>query len=133
MYNDVIRICAVALICAVGALVLKGINSNVGVAVRLIATIAVFSFIALGTARFFNEVVGAVGAELSAEYATSMLKALGIGLLCGICADICRDCGEGTVASCVETVGNLAILFLCVPLFEELMGYARGLLSIAEK
>lgn len=132
MDGEVIRICAVALICAVGTLVLKGINSNIGVAVRLIAIIAVFTVIAVGVGSFFSQVVSTVGAEISGEYATRMLKALGIGLLCGVCADICRDCGEGSVASGVETVGNLAILFLCVPLFEELMGYARELLSIAE-
>ncbi len=49
------------------------------------------------------------------------IKALGIALLCSLAADICRDCEEQTLASCVETAGKAMILLLSLPLAEYLL------------
>ena len=63
------------------------------------------------------------------EYASLMIKAVGIAVICATCGDVCRECGAASVASGVETAGNLAILGLCLPLLRELLDDAALLLQ----
>ena len=130
MENELIRVCALALVCAIGALILKGINSQSVSALRICGIVAVLGTAAAAAWTVFSEVSGLVDTSAVGEYAVRMMKALGLALLSGIGADICRDCGESTVATGVETVGNLTILSLCIPLFSELIGYAQTLLEM---
>ncbi len=131
MENELIRVCALALVCAIGALILKGINSQSVSALRICGIIAVLGTAAAAAGVIFTQVSELVDTSAVGEYAVRMMKALGLALLSGIGADICRDCGENTVATGVETVGNLSILSLCIPLFSELIGYAQTLLEMA--
>ena len=62
----------------------------------------------------------------------TMLKALGIALLSRFCADICRDCGEGTLAGAVESIGRIAIFALSVPVMIEIIGVAKDMLQMIE-
>ncbi len=58
--------------------------------------------------------------ELSVFFSVP-IKALGVALLCSLAADICRDCDETTLASCVETAGKAMILLLSLPLAQYLL------------
>ncbi|MBQ9784735.1 MAG: hypothetical protein IJW29_04460 [Clostridia bacterium] len=64
------------------------------------------------------------------EYVEILFKALGIALVSEICASICRESGEGGIASGVELVGKLEILLLCVPMMENILGLAKSLLEM---
>ena len=68
--------------------------------------------------------------EKQSHYATILLKALGIAFLTHCAADLCKESGEVGLATGVESVGKLEILLLCLPLMEELLAVAKGLLSI---
>ena len=64
------------------------------------------------------------------DYAEPLLKALGIGMLTQVCADVCRECGESGVANGVELLGKVEILLLCLPLIHHLLEMAQELLSM---
>ncbi len=64
-----------------------------------------------------------------ADCAGVLFKALGVALAVEFTADICRDAGEGALASKLETVGKAELLLLALPLFESLLTKAQGLLS----
>ena len=130
MENELIRVCAVGLVCAVGALMLKGINSQAVFAIRIFGVVALLGVAAAIVGSVLSEMAGVVDTESVGEYSVRIMKALGLAMISGISADICRDCGEGSIATGVETIGNLFILWLCVPLFSELIGYARSLLEM---
>ncbi len=49
-----------------------------------------------------------------------ILRMLGIGMLCTLTADTCRDLGEERIASRVELCAKAEILLLCLPFLEEL-------------
>lgn len=68
------------------------------------------------------------GAALG-EYGPYILKALGIAFLTQICADICRDCGEGSVASGVEIVGKMEIVLLCIPMLERILALVQEVIA----
>ena len=67
-------------------------------------------------------------AEELKGYAAPMVKSLGIALIAQTAADICRDMGESAAASKVEFAGKVEIMLLCLPLINELLEFARGLL-----
>ncbi len=127
MEGEVLKICAVAVLCAIVGAILGKLTGSVGVAVKLAGLALVFG----GAAVFLGEIVEAMdgwGFSASvAEYTSLMLRALGIGVICRVCADICRDCGEGTVASAVETAGKLAIILLSASAVGDLIRLATEL------
>ena len=49
-----------------------------------------------------------------------ILRMLGIGMLCTLTADTCRDLGEEGIASRVELCAKAEILLLSLPFLEEL-------------
>ena len=63
------------------------------------------------------------------EHASLLLRGLGIALLTQIAAQICRECGESSIAEGVELAGKLELLLLCIPLMNELLTLSRELLS----
>lgn len=62
------------------------------------------------------------------RYAALLLKVVGITWICEFVAGICRDSGFSAVASQVELLGKIAILFAGMPVFlalaETIAGFA---------
>lgn len=56
-----------------------------------------------------------------AETVTAAVKLIGLGYLFGICADVCRELGEGGIAKAVETAGRLEITAVALPYFLEII------------
>ena len=59
----------------------------------------------------------------------SAIKVLGLGYLYGICADICRDLGEGGIARAAEVVGRVEIIAVVIPYFEEIINFGVDLIG----
>lgn len=118
---DTWKICGLALICLVSFSVMRQWGRDFEVPMKLAAAV-VFLGILLGMAiplvSWMREMlsVGAIS-----EYAELLLGALGIAVVTGVCADLCRECREPTVASYVEMAGRLEILILSVPLIKEIL------------
>ena len=65
----------------------------------------------------FIEVLQAA-ANVSPEIIRPVMKAVGIGIVTRICADICKDAGQGAIASVVELIGTVTALFIALPLMQ---------------
>jgi hypothetical protein len=50
-------------------------------------------------------------------------------LLTQLCADLCRQSGEASLAGGVALAGKAELLLLCLPLLKELIVIAQELLS----
>ena len=98
----------VAIILAVVLISLESIENGVGNTVSAIAE--------------FSE-----GTELF-EYVIVLQKALGIGYITTITANICRDANESSLALALEFAGKVQILLLALPLVSSLLETAKGLL-----
>ena len=60
-----------------------------------------------------------------------LLKALGVAFLTETAASVCRDSGEGGLATWVETAGKLEILLLSFPLIRTVMDTVTDILGMA--
>ena len=58
-----------------------------------------------------------------------LLKALGVAFLTETAASVCRDSGEGGLATWVETAGKLEILLLSFPLIRTVMDTVADMLG----
>lgn len=63
------------------------------------------------------------------EPLSAAVKILGIGYLFGMCADVCRELGEGGAAKAVETVGRVEIIAVVIPYFKEIVSVGAELLG----
>ena len=87
----------------------------------------------------FRSVSGIRNAELSQlrelageewqRWLTPVLRSLGIAVVAGCAADVCRDLGQDSVASGVELAGKAEIMLVCLPLITELLSVVRSLFT----
>jgi len=62
------------------------------------------------------------------HYLAILLKVIGITYICEFCASVCKDAGYGTVASQLEILGKLAVMFAGLPV---LLAVAKQLQTLA--
>lgn len=124
-----IQLCMLAVLGIAVLLILKEWRAALLPLAR-IALVLVFGFALLKSASpallYLKELAQIDGI---ATYGTLLFKALGIAVLTQICAQMCRECGEGGIAVGVEAVGKTELLLLCIPLFEEILSFAQELLQ----
>lgn len=77
--------------------------------------------------RDFWEDAAAWG-ELPVELFTPLIKTVGIALLSRTGSNLCRDAGEGAIASVLETAGAVAAIAVSLPLFRAAWELLRSLL-----
>ena len=129
MYGQIFRICGVALLCAALGAVLGNALGGFRIALRLAGATLIFGVLLgmLDSAGAMLEETVALGSVYG--YGEIMLKGLGIAVLCRICSDICRDCGEPTAAAGVESAGKIGLLILALPAVGEVLEQVYGLID----
>lgn len=122
-------VCAFAIGAAVIISVVKQLRPELsGIAVA-VAGVLIFIYVLEGIAPFI-EFIRSAAAETGVEsYFTLMLKALAVSMCCKMSADICRDCGEATLASRVELAGKAGIVIISLPVVQQLLEIAKDMLK----
>ncbi len=121
MHGDIFRVCGIALLCSIAVLVVRQSRPDMGIPVRIAGCIAMVAVILSAVQPILDYARELMGEGGMASYGEVALRALGIALLTHICACICRDCGENTIATMTEVGGKVAILLLCLPLLREIV------------
>lgn len=130
-FDTLVRACGIGVLCAF-CLMLIGRQSGYSVVLRIGGGALLFGILLLlvgqvvGVLEEFSELSGS---SYVRDAFSVMLKGLGVALLGRFCADICRDCGESTLASGVESIGKAVILSLALPMLLETLRLASGLLD----
>ena len=134
---ELFKACGIAILAAISLNLLGRAAGGVGVSLRIGGSVLIFGVLAvvlkdnvdvlrdsllLGEQRE-GSVIG--------EAFSLMLKALGVALVSRFCADICRDCGENTLANGVESVGRVVMVSLSLPMFAEILRRVSEILDLA--
>ena len=126
----VLKLCMVALLIVTSTTVIREWKSDFLPLIR-IGAIVLFGGLLIACAKPLLSLITGLGKSAGAsQYMETVLKGLGIVILTQISADICRDSGEGTLATHIETVGKLELLLLSIPLIEEILATAQRLLEM---
>ncbi|MBQ8331484.1 MAG: hypothetical protein IJX94_03175 [Clostridia bacterium] len=132
MAGELWRVCAVAVLCAVVGLLLRQIKGELSGLLRLGGGILILGLLLPMMGSVLGETELLLGDGGAYPYMGVMIRALGLAFLTRICTDVCRDCGESTVAAGVEMAGKAAILLLCFPLIGEIIEYAAKIMELSE-
>lgn len=109
-------ICALILI-----LVLKPFNPTITKIIAAFTAISVliYASLQLGAVIDFIKKL-ADNASIDSRYIEIILKCIGICILGDFTTGICKDCGEGVLASGVEFVCKCSILVIALPLYSDI-------------
>jgi len=123
-----LKICGAALLFVTVSMVMTALGKGASLPTRLCGPVLLYGGVLLLLLPLLGRLKRLTEGYVLASYGEMMLKALGIAFLSEIVAGICRDGGEGSVASIVEMAGKILILLLCFPLIESLLETVEGLL-----
>ena len=116
---------SVGAFCLVGALIaviLKQYCSEHSMAVTIAVCVGVMTFFVL----LFDDAIDEIRdifemAGIAESYISIIFKTLAICCITHITAELCRDSGEGAIASAAELWGRGAVLVLGLPVFKSFL------------
>lgn len=123
------KICVLALLCAIACVVIKTYQSGFIVPTRIAGLVLIFGVIAIAIAPIITYLKKIMGMSISIENAGIVIKSISIAYITQITSEICSDCEEASLARSVDTIGKIEILVLGLPLVEEIIKLSEELLS----
>ena len=117
--SEWMRLIAYVLVTLFLGVILKELGFKGAKLIFLLGMISVIGACAIYIGRLTSE-LGSLGRE-SGEYATAMLKIVGVGYAFGICSDICTELGEGGLAGAVTLFGRIEIMTISAPFIKMIV------------
>lgn len=133
MSGGLFKLFGAAVLCTLLGLVVKKGSSDTALVLKIIggAILAAASvFMMTPVIEFAKEITEISSSAGLYEAIDVLLRVLGIALLTHICATVCRDAGEGSLAYYVELGGKVEMIICALPLFKKIIEVAIGLLEI---
>lgn len=128
---DVTKVAAIAVMGVVALLIFKQYKPEWGIPTRLVLGLAMGAVMLSGVGEIVSFALEiSEGQALTGDMWQTLLKALGIAFVTEIAMGICRDSGEGGLATWVEMTGKTALLLLALPLIKEVLSTAKTLLGM---
>ena len=119
---DIVKIVGIGLIALVIVMIFKHNKPEFVIYIELIAGIFILSirFESINSiVSYIHEISGKV--EISSRFVGIMLKITGIAILAEFGASICKDAGEGAIASKIEIGSKVIILTTAIPIVSSLL------------
>lgn len=114
---DVLQIVAIGLIATVLVVVVKSQRPELAVLLSVAAGVVIFLLV-LGKIGSIMDIIKDLAAKagINMVYLETILKIIGIAYIAEFGAQICRDAGEGAVATKIEFASKILIMVLAVPI-----------------
>lgn len=125
----VLQVAGVALIACMLLLVLRELRPTLLPPVRLAFTVVLVGAACTMLYPVVAQLKALLAESSDTALVTLLLRALGIAMICELCASFCEDLGEGALARGVELFGKMELLILTLPLLERIVELAKELLQ----
>lgn len=125
----VLKICGIAVLGLVAVVLLRGMRAEYATFAGIITGILLLFAVLAEFSSVMNLVEEMTEKTGFSLYFEVILKAMGLGMLAEVTADICRDNGATAIASKVEFGGKMAILSLSLPILRKLIDLIAEFLS----
>ncbi len=126
---EILRLCAIGLVTALLATMLRQQKSIHGVLVSL-AGGCLLLFYTLPYMRDILSYIGELSAEigLKSAYVGAMVRVIAVAFITECTAALCRDVGESALAAKLEMAGKLVILGVSMPIIRSLFSTVVSIL-----
>ena len=130
MMADYLRWTAVVLIGVILSLVLGKQSKDMS----LLLTLAVCVMVSMAAVGFLEPVMELLRrlrrlGDLDSQAVSILLKCAGIGVLSELVGLLCADAGETALGKSLQILSNAAILWLSLPLFQQILTMIEGVLA----
>ena len=125
----VIKLCGIAIIGVVAILIIRVAKSEFAVPLGILTGVIILTSAVATLYPIVSYVQEISEGNAFSVYYTTILKALGIGILSQSAVDICRDSGENAIASKLEFAAKAGILLLGLPIIKELLAMTSEILG----
>jgi len=127
--EELIRIAAVCLIGALLTVFLKKDSPEIG----LMLALAVCAVVLIAMTRSIGEILDVLyqmiaWSGVGTEVFEPLVKIVGIALVCRVSSELCRDAGQGAMASLLEMGGAFGAIWIAVPLFRAVWEVLRSMI-----
>ncbi len=122
------KLCGAAIIASICVLILKDSAKQASAVIAVFSCLLILSGAILrfsGAIETINEIMKD---SKMTDYASVMLKSLGVGIVVNTVGGICRDMGESSLSSGIELAGKVEILLICLPLITDTVSMIKELL-----
>lgn len=119
---DIMKIVIVGILAAVLSVLLKEEKPEIAVLVSIVTGLVIFVFLITKLNSVMTVLKYFAGkANIDVLYFSTILKVIAIAYITEFGAQICRDAGEGSIASKVELAGKVLIMVIAIPILAALM------------
>ncbi len=114
---EIWQIVGLALIVTVISVVLKQIRPEIALQLTILAGASIFILV-MSKIKVIVELLQNLAdqANISSYYLLIVLKIVGVAYLAEFGAQICRDAGEGALASKIELAAKVGVIVLAIPI-----------------
>lgn len=127
--NVVLKVAAAGIISAVCAVVIRKQVPELAILLAICGTILILLLCTgalTDVISFLHRLIDISG--LASEFVEPVLRVTGIAIITKLSANFCRDAKEGSLATAVETAGNILALLAVLPLMSAVLDLLGDLL-----
>ena len=125
------KVCGLATVSAMLVMLLRKWGADHAMLLKVAAGIALAA-VCYGAVspviEYARELGGMVEGSALHESVELMLRVVAVAIVTHVCATVCRDCGENTIAYYVELGGKVEILILSLPMVKRIIVLSVGML-----
>ncbi len=119
---QMIQIVGIGLVATVLIIILRRQKPEIAVQVSIMTGVVIFMLLASKLSVIIDLLEDyADKAEIKPIYFSAVLKITGIAYIAEFGAEICKDAGEGSIASKIELAGKVIIVILAAPIITSLL------------
>lgn len=127
---EILKIVALALTGVLLAALMKNINKEFAIYIVLATVIILFLSIIDRLAdifKFIEDIYDSI--TYGRTFFPIILKVLAVAYITDFTSQLCKDAGEGSIASKVELAGKVVIFYLAIPILTAIMELIGSLLT----
>jgi stage III sporulation protein AD len=119
---DIVQIVGLCLVTTVLVVIVKAQRPEMAVLISIAAGILIF-FVVVGRISAVLDLLNNYTRKMNIDitFLSVLLKIIGIAYITEFGAEICKDAGEGAMASKIELAGKVIIAVLAVPIITSLL------------
>lgn len=119
---EIFKIIALATSVTILSVILKQYKPEYSINISIVAGIIIF----ISLSEKIYDIYGYVDnlcsmINIDIKYINLLFKVTGIGYLCEFASAICSDAGETAMAFKIDMAGKITLIYLALPVFEELL------------
>ena len=121
---DIFKVCAFAVMSCAAVLLISQREKELSALISSLIYVVVALFAITRTGELYGYIRRSIRLEGEIRYFDVILKSAGVAVVASVASTVCEGTGQKGLAHGIETLAVLEIIYLCMPVFTDLMALA---------